>query len=224
MAFHPDIADPERRLSLAYAPRACRDALALSWALDERLGAIVAATREAMLGEIRLAWWRDALLALDSGAPKGEPLLEALHETVRVYGLSPADLATLPDGWSVLLEPMPLSRDALDRYARGRGSTLFGLAAQLLGDCADGMAEAGAGWALADLGFRVSNPETARQALLRGGALLTGVHNRRWPGRLRALAVLVALARRDCAAGHLQRRQGSPARLARMIWAGMSGR
>ena len=66
-----DIADPERRLALAYAPRDRRGALAVLWALDERLGSIVAATREAMLGEIRLAWWRDALAGLDEITPAG---------------------------------------------------------------------------------------------------------------------------------------------------------
>ena len=69
MSFTPDIVDPERRLALAYARRADRAALALLWALDERLGAIVAATHEEMLGTIRLAWWRDALAALEQGAP-----------------------------------------------------------------------------------------------------------------------------------------------------------
>lgn len=220
-----DLADPERRLALAYAPAEIRSALALLWALDERLGAIVAGAREAMLGEIRLTWWRDALLALEHGPPRGEPLLESLWQALKDHGLSPSMLARLPGGWSALLDALPLSNEALERHAQERGGTLFDLSAQLLGRADLRIAMAGGGWALADLAGRISDPETARCARAAGRAYLEQAGNQRWPRRLRPLAILAALARRDCSAnGPGGRRQGSPARLMRAIWAGMAGR
>jgi 15-cis-phytoene synthase len=224
MPLPVDIADPERRLALAYAPADVRATLAMLWALDERLGAIVAATREAMLGEIRLTWWRDALLALEQGPPQGEPLLGALWHAVKGHGLSPTALAELPGGWSALLDPMPLSPEAIDRHARGRGGVLFDMSARLLGDPEPDVAAAGAAWALADLASRVSDPETARCARMAGKTCLEEAGSLRWSRRLRPLAILTALARRDCAAPDSRRRQGSPGRLMQVIWSGMTGR
>jgi phytoene synthase len=217
------IVDPERRLALAYAPRDRRQALAVLWALDERLGAIVAATREAMLGEIRLAWWRDALGAIAVGAPPGEPLLEALAPVARDHRLAPEALARLTGGWAALLVPMPLERDALTIHARDRGITLFTLSAAILGRSHPGLEDAGASWALIDLAARISDRATADTARALAAEHLAGPERRRWPKPLRALGVLTALARHDCRASS-PRTQGAPRRLALAFWAGMTGR
>ena len=185
--------------------------------LDERLGQIVTATREGALGEIRLAWWREALAALPK-APPGEPLLAALAAMVD-NGLDAGMMSRLPDGWAALLEPLPLSEDALSRFAEDRGVTLFMLGAAILGEGADQRCRpAGAGWALGDLARHVSDPETATRARAMAGkrlAIITG----RWPRVLRPLAVLAALARRDARKAEAQ---GGPMRLARAVWAGLT--
>lgn len=224
MDWVPDLADPERSLALAYASADTRRMLAMLWALDERLGAIVAATRETMLGEIRLTWWRDALLGLGDGSPEGEPLLQGLRAAVTRDGLPPARLAELPEGWMALLDQMPLSSEALDRHASKRGGALFDLGARVLGDSSARVEAAGAGWALADLSFRISDPGTAQRARMAGKVFLAGAGRERWTRRLRPLGILTALARRDCAGVGDQRRQGSPGRLMQVIWAGMTGR
>ena len=217
------IADPERRLALSYAPREARQALALLWALDERLGAIVAATREEMLGHIRLAWWRDALAALGEGAPAGEPLLQGLLEIVRMRGLAPAELARLPEGWTALLAPMPLDAEALGAHAEGRGAALFALSGAVLGADHSALAGAGSAWALIDLGARISDRVTAEAARTHAAEQLSALGRQRWPKRLRPLAVLATLARHDQRTG-FPRRQGSPRRLALALRAGMFGR
>jgi 15-cis-phytoene synthase len=223
MDWVAQIADPERRLALSYAPREKRQALALLWALDERLGAIVAATREETLGQIRLAWWRDALAALAERAPAGEPLLEALFPIVQAGTLFPAELARLPEGWTVLLAPTPFGTEVLEAHAKERGATLFGLSSAILG-CTHGVIEgAGSAWALIDLGARVSDARTAQVARLRAGERLSAMEPGRLPKPLRPLAVLTALARHDQRAG-FPRRQGSPKRLAIALKAGMLGR
>lgn len=217
------IADPERRLALAYAPRDRRGDLALLWALDERLGAIVAATREETLGRIRLAWWREALEALPKGAPAGEPLLEGLFSLLETHGLSPTRLACLPDGWAALLGAMPLEQDALKDHARERGAALFELSAAILNCAGAGIEHAGAAWALIDLAARVRDHATREAArTLAGDELRTGGRSR-WARPLRPLAVLAALARHDHRHG-FPRRQGAPRRLAIALRAGMIGR
>lgn len=223
MDWVAQIADPERLLALSYAPRERRQALALLWALDERLGAIVAATREETLGQIRLAWWRDALAALGQGAPAGEPLLEALFGVAGKQHLPPAELARLPEGWTAILAPMPLETDALLAHAEERGAALFVLSAAILGGRHVSIADAGSAWALIDLGARISNGQTAQAARALARERLAAMAQGRWPKPLRPLAVLAALARHDESIG-FPRRQGAPRRLVIALRAGMLGR
>ena len=204
--------DPERQLSLAYAPRAVRPALAALWRLDERLGEIVARTDSPAVGQMRLTWWHDALRSLRT-QPQVDPILVAIAAAPEI---EPESLLPLIDGWEVLLDPLPLPDEALARFADARGATLFRAAGRLLGANDGTISDAGCLWALVDLAFRVSDPETARRAL----ALAPTT-----PYRLpRSLQVLATLARSDVRRGIRTRRQGSPARVARALLAGLTGR
>ncbi|ALH80720.1 hypothetical protein [Sphingopyxis macrogoltabida] len=78
---YPDIRDPRVMVAV---PRERRPAIAALWALAERLTKLLHDAREPLIGQIKLAWWRDmaALLASDPAAlPKGEPLLAELQAT-----------------------------------------------------------------------------------------------------------------------------------------------
>ena len=75
VAAYPDARDP--RIMVA-VPRGGRAAMATLWALAARLTKLLGDVREPMIGQIKLAWWRDmaAQLAADPPAlPRGEPLL-----------------------------------------------------------------------------------------------------------------------------------------------------
>lgn len=220
MDWVTEIIDPERRLALAYASGTRRNPLALLWALDERLGAIVAATREEPLGRIRLAWWRDALEALSQGAPAGEPLLQGLSELIGEGGLDASELARLPEGWAALLGPLPLEMAALRQYAVERGGALFQLSATIFGSDAD-VSAAGEAWALIDFAARVSDRDTAEAARSLAGERLASCGSP--PVDLRPLSILTALARHDQRRG-FPRRQGSPRRLAIALRAAVIGR
>ena len=50
---------PEQRLAIAWSTAEARDRLTSMLAFDGRLARIVTRTREPMLGQMRLAWWRD---------------------------------------------------------------------------------------------------------------------------------------------------------------------
>ena len=219
----PMLADPERALALVHAPADKRAALATLWSLDERLGAVVATTREPMIGAIRLAWWREALQGKDSeGGPRGEPLLGLIREALQE--LDGQGLSKLCDGWAVLLEALPLDAGQLTSFAAERGDLLWQLAMRILDDTrAEELANGGGGWALVDLAFRVSDRETAERALAMASERLANVPSR-WPRTLRPLGMLVALARRDIRNGlDSPRRIGSPARVGRMLWHRISG-
>ncbi len=65
-------------LALWCAPHRARAKLRIIFALDARLQMMMPRVREPILGQIKLAWWREALIALDSGDQPAEPQLQAV--------------------------------------------------------------------------------------------------------------------------------------------------
>lgn len=187
----------ERRLALAYSPARARADTAALFLLDARLAAILRQTREPMLGQMRLAWWRDRLgdAALPPGL--GDPLLEQLNRWPQRQGL-----VALVDGWEALLAEPPLPDGAIDAFVRGRADACRDLAVQLGAQAAAPHAtSAGAGWALAELAGKLSDPHEA-------GRVAELARDREWrvielPRELRAIAVLHGLARSKKGAGEL---------------------
>ena len=136
----PDILDPveivaaelqardrDRWLAALYAPAATRPGLMALFALDAELAQVVATTSEPMLGEIRLAWWRERLEGLDAGQVPAQPLLQAIS-THLLPGISGAALAALEDRWLGLI-----GSEAVPPAHVTGGGLLFALAAQHLG-------------------------------------------------------------------------------------------
>jgi phytoene synthase len=191
------------------------------WRLDVTLGAVVAGAREKMVARIRLAWWREALERLDAAPPPAEPLLQTLAAVVLPAGISGAALAAMEEGWSILLAGEPLDEAALRSYAAHRGGQLFRQSAQLLGG-ADEVELAGARWALVDLARHSSRPDEAAAAMRAAAEIAEAPV---WPRRLRPLAMLSLLARRDLARGGPPfERQGSPGRMMRLLACRLTGR
>lgn len=213
------LADPERELALVYAEPGARERLRTLWAVDERFGAIVADTGESSIGEMRLLWWREALEGLDDRVPK-EPLLERAAEAAAGEG---ASWGAMAEGWHALLEA-PIEAAELERFASERGERLFRLSAELLGGSEGPAERAGRSWALVDLAHRLSDARLAAEALRMARTAEGEWTGYRWPARLRPLGALAVLARRDAANGVPGRRQGSPARVARMAWHRLTGR
>ncbi len=188
---HQDLLDtlaPTHRLALAYAPVSSRPAWTAFLALDARLAGVVRSAREPLLGQLRLAWWRERLG--DKAPPRGEPLLASLA----VWGEHRAWLVALVDGWEALLGEAPLGEDALSALAEGRGRAVAALA-HVIGaaDYASEAARVARGWGLSDLAAHVSHPDE-RAAVLG----LMAEHNWRsvrLPRGLRPLVVLHGLAR-----------------------------
>ena len=213
----------ELRIALGYVPSGVREALAVLFELDARLGGIVARAREPHIALIRLVWWRDALDALDDAPPPGEPLLVAAAG-LRSVGIAGRELAALAEGWEPLLDDADFGADSTALHARERGGRIFTLAGRLLGGANGQLADAGEGWALIDLARHFA-PQTRAEALIgQARAPLQRAMARRWPVPLRPLGMLAALAAQDVrdGAGGL-RPAGSRSRLLRLMahrWTG----
>ena len=113
--------DPRVLVSVPHARRAALSAL---WGLAARLTKLLLDAREPLIGQIKLAWWRDmaGLIASDPGAlPKGEPLLAELQAT----WAGQSGLDALVDA----AEAMLLAGSADDRRAASEsfGGHLFAL-------------------------------------------------------------------------------------------------
>ncbi|WEK43052.1 MAG: hypothetical protein P0Y64_17210 [Candidatus Sphingomonas colombiensis] len=180
----------ERRIILAYAPAASRAGLAALLALDDRLGEIVAAARDPLIGQMRLTWWHEALVALDRAPAPAEPILRAAAAHLLSSGITGAELSHIVDGWEALLAIDTDPAAAFAGHAVDRGEAMFGIAARLLGGDHPGLRDAGAGWALAGL----REPRAREIAAERLDGLMRGD---RWPRALRSLSGMALLARSD---------------------------
>jgi phytoene synthase len=201
-----------QRLALAYAPAIARRPTLALLALDARLGAILRRQREPLLGQMRLAWWRDSLRSEPDGWPAGEPVLDLLRGW-----RCPAALLALVDGWEALLGER-LDRRAIGDFADGRAAGFGALASELGVDSEPAMTCARL-WALADLAANLS--DAGERAAAIDSALL--VTCPRLPRALRSLAVLAGLAHRSLARGGAPLLDG-PAGTIRAVRLGIMGR
>lgn len=179
------------RLALAYAPARARMPTLALFALDARLAGLLRHSREPMLAQLRLSWWRESLGRDCEEWPMGEPLLAAL----RSWDGQHSALTALVDGWEALTGPAPLPAETLQAMAQGRGEAFAALAHTLGRDSeADAARRLGVQWGLADLAMRLGNPqERVAAAALAVEEPGSGPYVSR---SLRSLLVLRGLARR----------------------------
>jgi len=209
----PDPTDPlppEAELALAWSGPKVRAPLSIALQFDRRLARIVARTSEPMLGQMRLAWWREALAKPLDERPRGDAVLDAIggHWQGREGAL-----AQMVDAWEVLATAERIGPDEAAAFGTGRGAFFAGLgAAEAKGAAAARLALAGRRWALADAAAGVS--DAAERAVLVASGLAPGEGDGRIPRVLRGLAVLEALALRALRGGGHPLMQGRGAPLA----------
>ena len=203
------------QLALAYAPlRAKLPTLALL-ALDQRLAGLLRHSREPMMAQLRLAWWRETL-DRDAGEwPEGEPLLAAL----RSWNGKHRALVGLVNGWEALTGEAPLAPSALEEMVDGRAAAFAGLAAALDREGEVEVARIlGRRWALADLSTKLNHP--GESVVVRRLAQAEEGRLARVSRTLRPLAVLEGLARENVANGG----QGSARTVLKAMRIGLLGR
>ncbi|QIQ86054.1 hypothetical protein [Erythrobacter sp.] len=205
-ALGGDLPEGAARLALVHSPPPVRAPLAALLALDARLARIAGQTSEVMLGQMRLAWWRDVLGEEPGARPRGDAVLDAIGHQ---WGGREAALVEMVDAWEVLVASESMERDDILAFARGRAAPFAALAE------ADAQAEqaraAGLRWALAEAAPRLSD-EAERERFVALG--LEHCANRaRLPPALKGLAVLDALAVRALKRGGRDPMEGRGAAL-----------
>lgn len=126
--------EPDRYFAATLAPEALRyDLIALA-AFAAELDNIPTQVREALAGEIRLQWWRDALAKSDGNAAAGHPVATAMRATIARHAL-PAEIieAVIDSHADVLHGERPADEDALRNHMAAGEGGLFRLAARICG-------------------------------------------------------------------------------------------
>ena len=184
-------------MALAYTGPDMRDALRNLLEFDARLARIVSATTEPMLGQMRLAWWRDTLGRPVHERPAGDAVLDALGAR---WDGGEAALIALTDGWERMLEEPPLTQSSARAFAEARCEAMLAAHGVSHTDSESAAFHTTAWrWALADFAAQVSRDDE-RDGLVKLG-LGDGAPNPRLPRHSRGLAVLGALGLRSLRAG-----------------------
>jgi NADH dehydrogenase [ubiquinone] 1 alpha subcomplex assembly factor 6 len=148
--------DPDRYLTVLFAPLERREALFALYAFNLEVARIRESVREPIMGQMRLQWWRDSLSELREGRVRSHEVLKPLAAAIEAYHLDIQLLDRLIDARERDMEPGPPADMAeLLRYAEGTSSTLVELALEVLGEPAPAVREAGRNlgiaWALVGL-------------------------------------------------------------------------
>lgn len=161
--------DHDRYLTSLFAPREKRDHLFALYAFNLEVAKTAEVVSEAMLGRIRLQWWREAIEGIYAGTPRHHEVVAPLARAVDAHDLTRCHFERLIDAREADLEPAPpASLAALEAYAEATSSTLVWLALEILGikDETGRRAGRGLGIAWAYIGLLRALPFHARRRRL----------------------------------------------------------
>ncbi len=126
--------DHDRYLTCLFAPRAARAHLFALYAFNLEVAKTPEVVSEAMLGQIRLQWWRESIEGVFAGNPRHHEVVEPLARAVAERGLTRDHFERLIDAREAdLSQEPPGSLAALEVYAEATSATLVWLALEVLG-------------------------------------------------------------------------------------------
>ncbi len=148
--------DRDRFLTCLFAPPDRREGMFGLFAFNVEVAKTREVVSQAMLGQIRLQWWRESLDELYAGKVRGHEVLQCLAPVVAERGLTRGHFDAVLDARELDLEDQPpADLDALETYARGTAAPLALLALEVLGVRGEGPEAAarhvGTAWALTGL-------------------------------------------------------------------------
>jgi phytoene synthase len=128
-------ADPDRYLSALFAPEERRPLLFALYAFNHELARIGDTVREPMMGEIRLEWWREAVLEARDGHPRAHDVARGLAELFARVGprIGPFEAMIDARQFDLGAELFP-DMNALATYADATSGSLMRLASAVLLD------------------------------------------------------------------------------------------
>lgn len=130
--------DPDRYMMAIAAPPACRPALFALYAFNAEVAKTREVVSEAMLGDIRLQWWRESIESILAGEPRRHEVVLPLAEAIKAAG---PDHGPFKDLFEALIDARARDLDArpietlgdFETYARATSGGLIRLAARLVG-------------------------------------------------------------------------------------------
>jgi 15-cis-phytoene synthase len=207
-----DNIDPSKTLALTYAKDELRHTLTILLALDRRLGQIAAKSTEPLIGQMRMAWWRDALLKPSDQRPKGEPLFQDLASLG--HDIS-GGMINIVDAWAGLLAHELWTHGVLAAFANDRSAGIFGTmarSAHVDAHTQHKLLLMGQRWALLDA---IQYCKTAEEAQSMQSRVPPRAPNYRVPRTVRALSMLALAA---------EQTRGGMGPGIRLMWHGLTGR
>lgn len=127
--------DRDRFQTALFAPAGRREALFALYAFNFEIARVPEVTREPLIGQIRLQWWRDALDEIYRGAaPRRHEVVEPLARAIAEHGLTRAHFAAMLEARARDLDAEPpATLEALEAYAEESSASLVLLALETLG-------------------------------------------------------------------------------------------
>jgi phytoene/squalene synthetase len=126
-------ADPERFRAAMAAPVPARKILFPLYAFNVEVARAPWVTKEPMIAEMRLQWWRDALEEIAGGVkPRGHEVVDALADVLDVEGAKLLDGLIAARRWDIYSDPFE-DQAHLDSYIDATSGHLMTTAARLLG-------------------------------------------------------------------------------------------
>jgi len=201
--------DPDRWLSSRFVadPATRADVIAI-YAFDHELARAPRVTSQSMLGEIRLAWWREALDEIfEARAVRAHPTAQALARAVARHSLPRESLEMMLDARYRELDPAPMIDAERAVWADETGGAVSHVCAMILGAPDPTLAKAaGALWALSKV-----DPQLAAGRRISAGLAARGLPAGAFPAVAHAVFAT-------------SRARSEVARRARLIWAVAIGR
>lgn len=148
--------DPDRFVLAMLAPETARDALLALYAFNIEIARTRELVSEAMLGEIRLQWWRDEVEAIYAGGTLRHGISGALRDVVQEFRLPRDYFDSLIDARaSDLDDAPPATMNDLLRYAESTTAPLLALALEIVGvaspEAKEAVRRTGIAWSLSGL-------------------------------------------------------------------------
>ena len=163
-------------LAALFAPERLRPHLHALAAFSHETASVAARAREPLAGEMRLAWWREALAGARPAEAAGAPIAAALIDTMAKFALPVSAFEDLLQALTFdVYDDSMESREGLEAYGIATTGALTALGAQVLAEGSETDARAaseaaGAGLALArsvlDLAIGRRRPMLAPRALI----------------------------------------------------------
>lgn len=125
--------DFDRWLSVLFAPADLRAPLHALYAFSLEIAGIRDRVSDALPGEVRFQWWREAIEGVGRGEVAGHPLAAALLDTIGRFGLPRGAFGALIEArcFDLYDDPMPTQGD-LEGYCGETCSALIRLASIIL--------------------------------------------------------------------------------------------